>query len=91
MPTMSMKLPNGASFRTQSQRRFVFARHTERHGVKILRRSDTLATVQKEYDKRLDVVESGDSFFRTRFFIVDTANREVIGWRGEDDFIWSSY
>ncbi len=77
-------LPNGVRFRSASARRYVLV-VTFDGDATTLKRSDTLATVEAEYRRRPDTVESGDGRRRSHF-IVDRVAGTVLRQRGEDEF-----
>jgi hypothetical protein len=81
-------LPNGAKVRTATQRRYVLLVCQFRDDVSIERRSDSLATVEAEFNRHLNTARSGDSAIRTRWFILDTVTGEILRQRSEEDFIW---
>lgn len=85
MASATLTLPNGVTFRTATQRRFIVV-NARSGAATIVKRSDELATVQQEYARHVDTVQSGDSAKRSRWYIVDTVTGETIAQRADDDF-----
>lgn len=76
MTSRTITLPTGVKFRCASQRRYILVATLLGNAV-IVRRSDTLATIEKEYARRNagDVVIAGST---RQLFIVDTTTGETI-------------